>query len=144
MFDIWIILRVIYSILFTVCNVYIIQFITALEAKKKCSLSKGWRITNGKIIASLLMIVGLINIFIPASKFLSTIPIIGSGYVLIFVIALFMIMLIVNRLAININESTSSNCEIKGYDMLISFFSEKTISECIYFTIIITVIFFYL
>jgi hypothetical protein len=144
MFSFWSILRIIYSLLFTVMCVYFTQFITAIEEKKKCPLSKGWRITNGKIISSLLMIVGLVNIFIPASKFLSTLPIIGSSYVLVFVLALFGDLIIINRLSINVAESDNSKCKLKGYNMLIDFFSEKSFIECIYFTIIISIIFFYL
>ena len=144
MFSFWSILRIIYSLIFTLVCMYFTQFINAIEEKKKCPLSEGWRITNGKIISSLLMLVGLINIFVPASKFLSTLPIIGSSYVLVFVLALFGNLIIINRLSINIAESENSKCNIKGYDMIINFFSEKSFTDCIYFTIIISIIFFYL
>jgi hypothetical protein len=144
MFTFWTILRIIYSILFTLICLYFTQFISAIEEKKKCPLSEGWRITNGKIIGSLLMIVGLINIFIPASKFLSTLPIVGSSYVLLFVLALFGELFIINRLSININETDNSKCKLKGYDMIIDFFSNTDFTECIYYTVIISVLFFYL
>lgn len=123
---------------------YITQFIKSIEDKKNCDLSTGWRITNGKIISSLLMIVGVVNIFIPASKFLSTVPIIGSSYVLIFVLALFFELFIVNRLSININEYDTMQCTPKGYDMLINYFSSKTVLECITMAVIISILFFYL
>jgi hypothetical protein len=144
MFSFWTILRIIFSLLFTLSCMYIIQFINAIEDKKKCSLSEGWRITNGKVVGSILMIVGLVNIFIPANKFLSTLPIIGSSYVLIFMLALFGELFIINRLSINIEESEESKCKIKGFDMLINFFSTKTVIECIYITVIISILFFYL
>ena len=144
MFTFWSILRIIYSLLFTLICLYFTQFITAIEEKKKCPLSEGWRITNGKIIGSLLMIVGLVNIFIPASKFLSTLPIVGSSYVLLFVLALFGELFIINRLSININETDNSKCKLKGYDMIIDFFSNTDFTECIYYTVIISVLFFYL
>lgn len=143
-FSIWTIARVIYSLIFTICCSYISNFINKIEEKKKCPLAEGWRITNGKIISSLLIIIGTINIFIPASKLLSTIPIIGSSYVLIFVLAVFMLVFIINRLCINITEREDSKCNIKGYDYIINFFKDTTIMECIYMTIIISIIFFYL
>ena len=90
------------------------------------------------------MIVGLVNIFIPANKFLSTLPIIGSSYVLLFMLALFGELFIINRLAINIENSDNSKCKIKGYDLLINYFSEKTFVECIYITMIVSILFFYL
>jgi len=144
MFSFWTILRIIFSLFFTLSCMYVIQFITSIEEKKKCSLSEGWRITNGKVVSSMLMIVGLINIFIPVNKFLSTLPIIGSGYVLIFMLTLFGQLYIINRLVINVKESEESKCKIKGFDILINFFSTKTIVECIYITIIISILFFYL
>ena len=144
MFSFWSILRILYSILFTLICIYFTQFISAIENKTDCPLSEGWRITNGKIIASILMIVGLVNIFIPASKFLSTLPIIGSSYVLVFILAVFGELFIITRLAFNIEDSDNSNCKLKGYDLLINFFSNKTFIECIYFTLIVSIIFFYL
>lgn len=144
MFSIWSILRIIYSIIFTITSIYFTQFINAIAEKKKCPLSEGWRITNGKILSSLLMIVGLVNIFVPASKFLSTLPVIGSSYVLIFVLLLLIEFYIINRLSINIAESDNSKCKLKGYDILIDFFSKKSFIECVYFTIIVSIIFFYL
>lgn len=144
MFSFWTILRIIYSLLFTAINIYITQFIKGIEDKKNCELSTGWRITNGKVISSLLMIVGLINIFVPASKFLSTLPIIGSSYVLIFVIALLGELFIVNRLSINIDEDETAKCKPKGFDMLINYFSSKTFFECVIMTVIISILFFYL
>ena len=144
MFSFWTILRIIYSLLFTAINIYITQFIKGIEDKKDCELSTGWRITNGKVISSLLMIIGLINIFIPASKFLSTLPIIGSSYVLVFVLALLGELFIVNRLSINIDEDETSKCKPKGFDMLINYFSSKTFFECVIMTVVMSILFFYL
>lgn len=90
------------------------------------------------------MIIGAINIFIPASKFLSTLPIIGSSYVLLFVLAVFILLFIINRLSINITEREDNSCKLKGYKTLIQFFNNRNILECIYITIIISIIFFYL
>ena len=144
MFSFWTIIRVLYSVIFTILCIYITQFVKAIEEKPKCALSKGWRITNGKLLSSLLMIVGIVNIFIPANKFLSTLPLVGSSYVLLFTLTLFTDLFIVNRLAINIAESETTKCQLKGYDIILNLFSNITITECIYYTIIISVLFFYL
>jgi len=143
-FTIWTVLRIIYSLIFTICCSYISNFINKIEEKKKCPLSEGWRITNGKIISSILIIIGSINIIIPINKFLSTLPIIGSSYILLFVILIFTLLFILNRLSVNIAEREDSKCNIKGYDYIINFFQDRTVLECIYMTILITVIFFYL
>ena len=121
MFSFFTILRIIYSLVFALMCMYFTQFINAIEKKKKCSLSEGWRITNGKLIGSLLMIVGIVNIFVPANKFLSTLPIIGSSYILLFALALFGELFIINRLSKNIDESDNSKCKLKGFNTLIDF-----------------------
>ena len=144
MFSFFTILRIIYSLFFALVFIYFTQFINAIEKKKKCYLSDGWRITNGKLLSSLLMIVSIINIVVPANKFLSTLPIIGSSYILFFILALFGDLFIIYRLSKNIVESDDSRCRIKGYDTLVDFFSTKSMMECIYYTIIGTIIFFYL
>ena len=62
-FSIWTILRIIYSLIFAFACSYISNFIQAIEHKKACPLSEGWRITNGLLLSSVLMIIGSINIF---------------------------------------------------------------------------------
>jgi len=143
-FSIWTILRIIYSLIFTVSCSYISNFIQAIESKKSCPLSEGWRITNGLLLSSILMLIGGINIFVPASKLLSSIPIIGSSYVLIFVLAVFILLFIINRLSINIKEKNNSKCNIKGYDTILDFFNNRSTLECIYITVVISILFFYL
>lgn len=138
------ILRIIYSILFTYASYYISNFIKAIQSKKACPLSDGWRITNGLLISSILILIGVINIFVPASKLLASIPIIGSGYIFIFVLALFMLLFIINRLSINIKEKNNSKCNIKDYDTILNFFNNRSTLECIYITIVISILFFYL
>ena len=143
----WSILRIVYSLLFAISCRYIYNFIQTIENTVKCPLSEGWRINNGKLLSSILMVISVINIFMPASKFLSTLPIIGSSYILLFVLALFLVLFIINRLSINIldrEDKKDNKCKLKGFDIILNYFSESTTLECIYITIIISTIFFYL
>jgi hypothetical protein len=142
-FSFFTVLRVIYSIIFTITFAYISNYIKAIELLE-CSLSSGWRITNGKLLSSILMIIGGINVFCPASKFLSTLPIIGSSYVLLFVLSVFMNLFILNRLAINIDDGEDKKCKLKGYNSFTNFLSSKGINECIFYTLGISILFFYL
>jgi len=143
-FSIWSILRVIYSLAFCIGFAYLSNYIKAIESNAACPLSSGWRITNGKMLSSILMIIGGINVFCPASKFLSTLPIIGSSYVLLFVLGVFMNIFIVNRLAVNIVERDDSLCKMKAYGWITDFFASKSVADCIYYTLGISVVFFYL
>jgi len=144
-FSIWSILRILYSLAFCVGFAYLGNYVKVIEANGSvCPLSSGWRITNGKMLSSIMMIIGAVNVFCPASKFLSTLPIIGSSYVLLFVLGVFMNLFIINRLAINLEERNDSLCKIKGYSWITNFFANKGVADCIYYTLGISIIFFYL
>ena len=143
MFELMTILRIIFSLTFTVICLYTTQYITAV-GEKNCPLSKGLYVSNGKIFSSLLMIVGFINIFIPINKFLSNIPLIGSTYILIFTLLLFINFFVLKRIVSNSSEPENKKCIIKNYKSLISFIDDRGIQEIIYFTLIISIIFFYL
>jgi len=144
MFSLFTILRILFNIVFAFGNLHITNFISHVQKQKDCPCSTGWKISNGKFISSLLFIVGLINIFFSANNLLSQIPIIGSSYALIFVLLIFVEMFILSRLSKNLREKECSACNVKGYETLCKFFRKRDTTECIYISLIIAIIFFYL
>jgi hypothetical protein len=146
MFDcsIWTILRVIYSLIFTIACNYTIKYFKTIKENEKCPLSDNWKTNNGLLAASLLLVIGAINIFIPVSNFLSKLPIIGSSYVILFVMILFLLIFTLNRLAININERDDIKCEMKTFVSFTEFWVNRTFLEDVYITIGISMIFLYL
>ena len=143
MFEYLTLLRIILSLSIGFIFLYITQFITKVE-KSKCPLSNSLYISNGKLLSSLLMLFGFINAFIPINKIIYNIPVIGSSYVLIFVGVLFGILFIIKRIADNLNEPENKKCKKKEYKFLIDFINNRSINECFLFTIIISIVFFYL
>ena len=123
---------------------HITNFISHVQKQKDCPCSSGWKISNGKFIGSLLFIIGLVNIFFSANNLMSQIPIVGSSYALIFIFMIFMELFILSRLTKNLREKECRDCDIKGYESLCEFFRRRDTTECIYFSIIIAIIFFYL
>ena len=119
----WTVLRIIFSIIFTLSVLYIYKFILELSENKDCKLADGWRVSNSKTLALLLIIIGIINIIIPVSKFIAGLPIIGSVYVFLFVLGLFMLLFLINRICINIMENDENDdCYIE----------KRTCSEYLY------------
>jgi hypothetical protein len=142
--SIWTILRVIYSLIFTIgCN-YTIKYLKTIKENEACPLSDNWKTNNGLLAASLLLVIGAINIFIPVSNFLSKLPIIGSSYVMLFVMILFLLTFALNRLAININERDDSKCNMKTFVSFSEFWENRTFLEDVYITVGIAMIFLYL
>jgi hypothetical protein len=139
----WTILRIIFSLAITMCSMYITQYITAI-GDKKCEFAKSLYVSNGKLLSSLLMFISVVNIFIPVNKFLSNIPIIGSSYVFLFMLLLFMLLFILKRIVINLNEPENKKCNNKNYKSLTYFIDDISYMQCFYITIIISVVFFYL
>lgn len=144
MFSLLTIIRIAFNIFFAYGNLQITNFINHLEKQKNCPCSTGWKITNGKFISSLLFIVGLVNIFISANKILYSIPLIGSSYVFIFVFMLFMELFIMTRLTKNLQEEECKNCDVKGYKSICKLFRKRNTTDCIYVSIIVSIVFFYL
>ena len=143
MFELWTILRIIFSLIFTLISLYLTQFITAIQ-ETKCPLAKGLYISNGKLFSSLLMIIGFINIFLPINKFVANIPVIGSSYILLFILTLFITLFILKRIVFNLGESENKKCNVKNYKSLINFVNDRSIQEIIYLTLILSIIFFYI
>jgi len=93
------------------------------------------------------MVIGAINIFMPINKYLSNIPILGSSYILLFILALFVTFFILKRIVSNLDEAENTKCKnktYKTYKSLANFIDDRSITECIYFTLIISILFFYL
>ena len=146
MLSLWTILRIIFSIVFTLLCLYLTQFITEIS-EKKCPLASSLYISNGKLLCSLLIVIGIINIFIPINTFLASIPILGSSYILLFILVLFTTFFILKRIVSNLYESENKSCMVKiskSYKSLTKFINNRSITECIYFTFILSILFFYL
>lgn len=139
----WTILRIIMSLTITMGSMYITQYITAIS-NKKCDFAKSLYVSNGKLLSSLLMFISVVNIFMPVNKFLSNIPIIGSSYVFLFILLLFMLLFILKRIVINLNDPENKKCKVKDYKTLTNFINDISYAQCCYITIIISVVFFYL
>lgn len=139
----WTILRIFFSLSITMCAMYITQYISAIS-DKKCNFAKSFYVSNGKLLSSLLVFISAVNIFMPVNKYLSNIPILGSSYVFLFIVLLFMLFFILKRIVINLDEPENKKCNVKNYKTFSNFISDRSYAECCYITIFVSVVFFYL
>lgn len=137
------ILRLILSLAILIFCIVVNGLLSNLEKQKKCPCNSGWRIINGKLFSMMLAVIAGINLFMPASKFLSSLPLVGSAYILFFMLMVFIILFILIRLSKELETPDCKKCKVDMYKPLIIFFRNRSVAECVYFTIIITVIFFY-
>ena len=144
MLSLFTILRILFNSIFAFMSLHISNAIGHIEKQKDCPCSQGWKISVGKPLASLLFLIGIANIFISANNVLSQIPFIGSSYALLFLLSIFIELFLLSRLAKCLKDEENNDCDITGYQPLFKFFRKRTITECTYFSIIISIIFFYL
>lgn len=143
MFEYLTLLRIVFSLSFGFIFLYVTRFITKVE-KSKCPLSNSLYISNGKLLSSLLIIVGIINIVLPINKFVATIPVLGSSYVFLFIIILLILLIILKRIILNLKEAENKKCKLQNYKVLKKFINDTSINQIFIITIIISIIFFYL
>ena len=144
MFSLFTILRIVFNGLFAFSFLQASRAIEHIAKQTDCPCSQGWKISAGKPLSSLLFVIGTINIFISANNIISYIPLIGSSYSLLFLLCIFMNLNILSRIAKCLDDEENSDCDIKGYEPLFNFFKKRTVLECSYISIILTIIFFYL
>lgn len=143
MFEFITIARILFSIVFSLTFLYVSQFITEV-GKTKCPLASSLYISNGKLFGGILIIIGLINIILPINKFIYSIPVIGSGYVFIIMLLIFIMFFVLKRIISNLQEDENKKCRTKHYKSLRDFIENRSIAECIYITVVISIVFFYL
>jgi len=143
MFEFITIARILFSLVFSLTFLYLSQFITEV-GKKKCPLSSSLYISNGKLFGGILIMIGLINIILPINKFIYNIPIIGTSYVFIIMILIFVMFFVLKRIISNLQEDENKKCRTKNYKRLRDFIENRSIGECIYITVAISIVFFYL
>jgi len=143
MFEFITIARILFSVVFSLTFLYVSQFITEV-GKKKCPLSSSLYISNGKLFGGILIMIGLINIILPINKFIYNIPVIGTSYVFIIMLLIFVMFFVLKRIISNLQEDENKKCRTKNYKPLRDFIENRSIAECIYITVAISIVFFYL
>ena len=113
MFEFITIARILFSLLFSLIFLYVFQFITEV-GKKKCPLASSLYISNGKLFGGILIMIGLINIILPINKFIYNIPVIGTSYVFIIMLLIFVMFFVLKRIISNLQEDENKKCRTKS------------------------------
>ena len=140
-------LRIVIHSILTLLFLFINGFINKIAKNDPeiCPCAGGWRIVNGKFISSILFFASLVNIFIPVNIFINSIPLIGSGGILLHIILTLILAYIVNSLCRQLNEPENSECKyIEGFKYIQRIISNISISYMLISAIMISIISFYL
>jgi hypothetical protein len=142
MFSIRVILNIILAIILLVSNAYINEI--SKSDPKLCPCASGWRITNGKLISSFLFFISIANIFVPVNSFISQIPLIGSGGILIYMLMLSVLIYILNSISRQLDTPECKDCSnVNGFAGFKKILSGQSMTNLMIFSISASIILFY-
>ena len=137
-------LRIIINTIFLVIQIIIYKFLSYLENQgDKCPCSNGWKLIQSKFITNIMILLNVINIFIPLNRGLYNIPIIGGSISIIYLLLLVGELILVYNISNELNKPDCKKCDIGDYKYLVSFFNNQSIISCIGYSIIISIVLLY-
>lgn len=114
-------------------------FLNTLKKQPNCPCNSGWRIENGIIISNLLILVCILNLFISVNKFLYRIPLIGTAYMGLYGLFIFMLLYILSSISHELDDEKCKECNIDNVNMLYTYFKDINYKSCAYAAFIIVI-----
>lgn len=132
------------SVSFVLFSLLTNQYLNTIKKLENCPCNKGWKIENGIILSNVFLLINLLNLIIPINKMIYSMPLIGSSYMFIYGIILFVILFIITNVAIELKKEECKDCKIDSIKYMYDLFKDMTIKNCIYATILLVIIGFWL
>jgi hypothetical protein len=118
-------------------------FLSEIKKIEDCPIAKWQQVNNGIALINLLFVATLINCFIPIHNFLYHLPLIGSWYIFIFGIWIFIILYIITSLSNQIRENDYTQCVNDKTKLMYNTFKTNTTITNVFCSILFTIIYFY-
>lgn len=134
-------LKLFFYLIFITANYLVYTFTIHIQNQNDCECRTGWKIENLKMLSILSIIMGIINLIIPLNKTIYNIPLISGFFSIGLLLLLFMEIFTLVRFVRNLvnDEKCSNTCQINGYETLIEYSYDLSITICISIAIAITV-----
>lgn len=136
--------RIVLSSLFVGFCLMTNHFFNTIKKINDCPCNKGWKISNGIILTNIFMIVNMFNLILPINKLLYSIPLIGSSYMFLYGLFLFLILYIVMSVVHELKKEECKSCRVDSINTIYNLFKDTTIQHCTYSTILLVIIGFWL
>lgn len=114
-------------------------FLNTLKRQPNCPCGEGWRVENGIIIANLLILVSIANLIISLNKIIYKIPLIGTAYMGLYGLFIFMLLYILSSISHELDDGKCKECKIENVNMLYTYFKDINYKSCLYATFIIII-----
>lgn len=119
-------------------------FLNKLKKLPDCPCNKSWKIFNGIIISNALLLVSMINVIIPFNKAINSIPLIGSIYMLIYALLVYLLLFIIVSISNELKEIKCKSCKLDDIKIIYDYFKDSNYKSCLYATGILVVLSFWL
>jgi len=114
-------------------------FLNTLKKQPNCPCGEGWRIENGIIVSNLLILVSAANILISINKLFYKIPLIGTAYMGLYGLCIFMLLYILSSISHELDDGKCKECKIDNVQLLYNYFKDVNYKTCAYASMLIVI-----
>ncbi len=140
----WSYIRLGVNLLALLFQMWIYQYLISIENQPNCPCNSGWKLTQGKMISSLMFVICLANLFYPINNLVMNVPVIGSGAIAVFIFLMGLEFFVVNRISKQvISYKCREKCTVEGHKTINGIFAEMTMLSSIFWAFILSIILFY-
>lgn len=119
-------------------------FLNKLKDQPNCPCNGGWRIENGVLLANTLLIISILNIPMPFNRVLYTVPLLGTTYMVLFLLLIASLLYILISISNELKEEKCKSCKLNDIKVLYNYFKDSNYKSCFYASGILVVIGFWL
>ena len=133
--------RIILNVAFLLCQIFIYKFLAALEDQgDACPCSSGWKLAQAKLFTNILVLLNVVNIFVPLNRALHNIPIVGGSISLIYLVMLGGELCLVYSICKELSKPICRDCEVDGYEKVVAFFQGQSMLACLGYAVIASIV----
>ena len=133
--------RIILNVAFLICQIYIYKFLAALEDQgDACPCSSGWKLAQAKLFTNIMVLLNLVNIFIPLNRGLHNIPIIGGSISMIYLVMLSGELCLVYSICKELAKPICRDCEVDGFERIVGLFQGQSILACLGYAVLASIV----
>lgn len=119
-------------------------FLNKIKKIPNCPCSDSWKIFNGIIISNGLLLISLANLIVPLNKVLYSLPLVGTVYMVLYGLLLFLLFFIIVSISNELKEEKCKSCKLEEISLLYDYFKDSNYKSCMYATGILVVLGFWL
>ena len=133
--------RIILNTAFLLCQIFIYKFLAALEDQgDACPCSSGWKLAQAKLFTNIMVLLNLVNIFVPLNRGLHNIPIVGGSISLIYLVMLGGELCLVYSICKELATPNCKDCLVEGYGDITAFFQRQSMLACFGYAMLASII----